>query len=80
MSGLERHHEGCASLRYLPQYSPDLNYIEMLFSKLKAPLRKAAERTIPRLRPTNRQASLHPNRPRNVQLFQARRECERNLL
>src|SRR5262249_10230838 len=30
--------------------SPDLNPIEMPFSKLKASLRKAAERTIPRLR------------------------------
>jgi hypothetical protein len=32
---------------YLPPYSPDLP-IEQLFSKLKALLRKAAERTIPR--------------------------------
>jgi transposase len=39
-----------AILRYLRQYSPDLNPIEMPFSKLKASLRKAAERTIPRLR------------------------------
>lgn len=39
-----------ATLRYLPKYSPDLNPIEMPFSKLKACLRKAAERTIPRLR------------------------------
>jgi transposase len=39
-----------ATLRYLPKYSPDLNPIEMPFSKLKAHLRKAAERTIPRLR------------------------------
>jgi transposase len=38
-----------ATLRYLPQYSPDLNPIEMSFSKLKATLRKLAERTIPRL-------------------------------
>jgi transposase len=36
-----------AELRYLPPYSPDLNPIEMAFSKLKALLRKAAERTIP---------------------------------
>ena len=43
--------EACgATLRYLPKYSPDLNPIEMPFSKLKASLRKAAERTIPRLR------------------------------
>lgn len=39
-----------ATLRYLPKYSPDLNPIEMPFSQLKADLRKAAERTIPRLR------------------------------
>ncbi len=31
---------------YLPPYSPDLNPIEQLFAKLKALLRKAAERTI----------------------------------
>jgi transposase len=34
-----------AELRFLPPYSPDLNPIEMAFSKLKALLRKAAERT-----------------------------------
>jgi transposase len=38
-----------AMLIYLPKYSPDLNPIELAFSKLKAHLRKAAERTIPRL-------------------------------
>jgi transposase len=35
-----------ASLRYLPQYSPDLNPIELVFHPLKTRLRKAAERTI----------------------------------
>ncbi len=35
-----------ASLLYLPPYSPDFNPIENAFSKLKALLRKAAERTI----------------------------------
>jgi transposase len=35
-----------AQLRYLPPYSPDLNPIEMAFSKLKALLRRAAERTV----------------------------------
>lgn len=35
-----------ASLRYLPPYSPDLNPIEMAFSKFKALLKKAAARTI----------------------------------
>lgn len=34
-----------ASPLYLPPYSPDLNPIEKAFSKLKAHLRKAAERT-----------------------------------
>jgi transposase len=38
-----------ANLLYLPPYSPDFNPIEMAFSKLKALLRKAAERTIPAL-------------------------------
>jgi transposase len=36
-----------ASVLYLPSYSPDLNPIEQFFSKFKALLRKAAERTIP---------------------------------
>jgi transposase len=35
-----------AELLYLPPYSPDLNPIEQAFAKLKALLRKAAERTI----------------------------------
>lgn len=35
-----------AQLRFLPPYSPDLNPIEMAFAKLKALLRKAAERTV----------------------------------
>lgn len=34
-----------AELRFLPPYSPDLNPIENAFSKMKALLRKAAERT-----------------------------------
>ena len=34
-----------ARLFFLPKYSPDLNPIEMLFSKLKHWLRKAAART-----------------------------------
>lgn len=35
-----------ARLLYLPPYSPDFNPIEMVFAKLKALLRKAAERTV----------------------------------
>jgi transposase len=35
-----------AKLLYLPKYSPELNPIEEAFSKIKALLRKAAERTV----------------------------------
>jgi transposase len=35
-----------ATLLYLPPYSPDFNPIENAFAKLKALLRKAAERTV----------------------------------
>lgn len=38
-----------ATLRYLPQYSPDLNPIELPFSKFKGFLRKVSEQTIPGL-------------------------------
>ena len=38
-----------ASLLYLPPYSADFNPIENAFSKIKAMLRKASERTIDRL-------------------------------
>lgn len=38
-----------ATIRYLPPYSPDLNPIENLFSKLKSLLRKAAKRTVDEL-------------------------------
>jgi transposase len=35
-----------ATLRFLPPYSPDFNPIEKAFSRLKALLRKAGERTV----------------------------------
>jgi transposase len=38
-----------ARLLYLPLYSPDLNPIELAISEVKADLRKACERAIPRL-------------------------------
>jgi transposase len=38
--------EAGATLIYLPPYSPDLNPIEMVFSKIKAILRKKALRTV----------------------------------
>ena len=39
-------HAAGAELVFLPPYSPDYNPIELAFSKLKALLRKAAERTV----------------------------------
>jgi transposase len=38
-----------ASILYLPAYSPDLNPIEMVFSKLKALLKHTAARTLRKL-------------------------------
>jgi transposase len=38
-----------ASVRYLPPYSPDLNPIELAFSKFKKLLRDGAERTTEKL-------------------------------
>jgi transposase len=38
-----------AEVRFLPAYSPDLNPIEMMWSKVKALLRKAQARTRPDL-------------------------------
>ena len=64
-----------ATLRYLPKYSPDLNPIEMPYSKFKTFLRKVAARTIPSL---NRAIPLlHPaaQSSRMCQLFQACRLC-----
>lgn len=50
VAGVEQAIEAAgAELLFLPPYSPDLNPIEMAFSKLKALLRKAAEHTIPGL-------------------------------
>ena len=56
-----------ATLLYIPPYSPDFNSIENIFAKLKALLRKAAERTIDALWTTIGCAcltrSLQPNAP-----------------
>jgi transposase len=47
VSGIREAIEACgASLLYLPPYSPDLNPIELAFSKLKRLLRSAAARTV----------------------------------
>ena len=40
-----------ASVRFLPPYSPDLNPIEMAFSKLKSHLRHEAARSLETLQP-----------------------------
>ena len=71
-----------ATLRYLPQYSPDLNPIEMPFSKLKAYLRNAAERTIPRLRRKSEPSRVisPPAKPATTLGMRAMREIDRNLL
>ena len=46
VSGVREAVEECgASLLYLPAYSPDLNPIELAFSKLKAFLRQRAQRS-----------------------------------
>ena len=47
VDGVRAQIEGAgANLLYLPPYSPDLNPIEMAFSKLKTLLRGAAERSV----------------------------------
>jgi transposase len=45
-TGVKENIEACgASIQYLPPYSPDLNPIEMAFSKIKALLKKDAGRS-----------------------------------
>ena len=41
-----------ATVRFLPPYSPDFNPIEKAFAKLKALLRRAAERSVDALQKT----------------------------
>jgi transposase len=62
-----------ATLRYLPKYSPDLNPIEMSYSKFKTFLRKVAARSVP----DASNSLVHPTtRPsRMCQLFQSCRLC-----
>ena len=42
-------HRVGAELRFLPPYSPDLNLIEMAFSKFEADLKRRATRTVTEL-------------------------------
>ena len=64
-----------ATLRYLPKYSPDLNPIEMPYSKFKTFLRKVAARTIPSLNRAIRSFIPQIKSSRMCQLFQACRLC-----
>jgi len=48
-----------ARVEYLPKYSPDLNPIELSFSKFKAHLRKLSEQTIPALTGASLLSFLH---------------------
>jgi transposase len=54
-----------AEVRLLPAYSPDLNPIERMFSKLKAQLRSAAARTVDALIEAMGEA-LRAVRPRDI--------------
>ena len=64
-----------ATLRYLPKYSPDLNPIELPYSKFKAYLRKLAARTVPSLHRAIR-SFLHILKPRRMRpLLQTCRLC-----
>jgi transposase len=64
-----------AMVRYLPQYLPDLNPIEMPFSKVKAFLRKFSERTIRGLCKRDRLVRANHRLRRVPQLLQACRLC-----
>jgi transposase len=74
VAGVEQAIEAAgATLIYLPPYSPDLNPIEMAFSKLKAHLRKAAEHTIPGL--LRRIGRVVLSAPRMPEFLAPRRLC-----
>ena len=62
-----------ATLLYLPPYSPDFNPIENAFSKLKALLRKAAERTVDAPMGQDRRAAAGVHAERMRQLLRRRR-------
>jgi transposase len=65
-----------AMVLYLPPYSPDLNPIEKLFSKLKTLLRKAATTSHRRTLEGNRQAPRYHHRRRMRKLFCLVRICQ----
>jgi transposase len=72
VAGVEKAIEAVgARLRYLPQYSPDLNPIELVFHPLKTCLRKAAQRMLTGL--TSVPSDLEPVGVHAVQALQKRR-------
>jgi DDE superfamily endonuclease len=65
-----------ATLRYLPKYSPDLNPIEMSFSKqAQGPSARGCRADNSSPAPSDRPIHAYPHAPRSFQLFQARRLC-----
>jgi hypothetical protein len=64
-----------ATLRYLPKYSPDLNPIEMSFSKAQGRPAQGSRTDNSAFAPPDRPVRAHSDRARNVKLFQARRLC-----
>ena len=60
-----------ATVRYLPQYSPDLNPIELPYSKFTTFLRKVAARAVPALYRTIRSFIPQLTSSRICQLFQS---------
>ena len=70
-----------ATLRYLPKYSPDLNPIEMSFSRLKAYARPASGQFLACAAVSaGSLATSPPAKPRIISRTQAMREIRRNLL
>jgi len=69
-----------ASLRYLPQYSPDFNPIELVFHPLKSFLRKAAEQTIKGLLSDRTSARSIPMNAEAISGMQAMNHYDRDVL
>jgi transposase len=68
-----------ATLRYLPKYSPDLNPIELPYSKFKTFLRKVAARASLEQFARSSHRSAHKNVP-TISRTQAMLQYERNPL
>jgi len=64
-----------ATLRYLPQYSPDLNPIEIAVQQAEGIATQGSGTNNSSLAPPDRCVRTNSNRPRSLQLFQACRLC-----